>query len=114
MKPRDVAPYVITVAILSVAAALPQESAPPPKAPAKKAPENLPWTRFHPATPPYQPTEPEKQQIQARIDELGASIRELRARRADEALLADVEIFLEAARWKMAGRSTGPAPVIST
>ena len=68
----------------------------------KKGPENLPWTRFHPATPPYQPTDGEKQQIQAKTDQLGAVIRELRSRRADDALLADVEIFYEAARWKMA------------
>src|SRR5205085_8442228 len=71
-------------------------------APAKKAPENLPWTRFHPAAAPYEPTAAEKQQIQAKIDQLGAAIRELRSRRADDALLADVEIYHEAARWKMA------------
>src|ERR1051325_4935427 len=76
-------------------------SAPPPPA-AKKAPENLPWTRFHPATPPYQPTDAEKQQIQAKIDQLGEAIRELRSRRKDDDILPDVEIFYEAARWKMA------------
>ena len=73
-----------------------------PRRKERKAPENLPWTRFHPATPPYQPTDAEKQQIQAKIDQLGAIIRELRSRRADDALLADVEIYYEAARWKMA------------
>jgi hypothetical protein len=69
---------------------------------AKKAPENLPWTRFHPAAPPYQPSAEEKQQIQSRIDQLDGAIRELRSRHADEALLADIEIYSQAARWKMA------------
>src|SRR5438477_8391525 len=67
----------------------------------KKGPENLPWTRFHPATPPYQPTVAEKQQIQSKIDQLGGIVRELRSRRPDDALLPDVEIYYEAARWKM-------------
>ena len=67
-----------------------------------RPPENLPWTRFHPATPPYQPTVAEKQQIQSKIDQLGGVIRELRSRRPDDALLPDVEIYYEAARWKMA------------
>ena len=44
----------------------------------------------------------EKQQIQAKTDTLGGIIRELRSRRVDDGLLADVEIFYEAARWKMA------------
>jgi hypothetical protein len=88
-------------AVVVIVAILPAVSQTP--APArKKAPENLPWTRFHPATPPYQPTDAEKQQIQSKIDELGASINELRSRRAEDALLADVEIYYEAARWKMA------------
>jgi hypothetical protein len=78
-----------------------QQTTPPPPA-AKKAPENLPWTRFHPAAAPYQPTDAEKQQIQAKIDQLGKAIEELRAKRANEALLPDVEIYLAAARWKMA------------
>jgi hypothetical protein len=42
----------------------------------KKAPENLPWTRFHPAAPPYQPSIAEKEQIQAKLDELDRNIRE--------------------------------------
>src|SRR5437764_6322792 len=66
-----------------------------------RPPENLPWTRFHPAAPPYQPTEAEKQQIQTKIDQLGGMIRELRSRHADEALLPDVQIYYQAARWKM-------------
>lgn len=68
----------------------------------KKAPENLPWTRFHPANPPYQPTDAEKNQIQEKIDQLAGMIRDLRSGGADDALLADVEIFEQAARWKMA------------
>src|ERR1041385_8195263 len=74
-----------------------------PNAPAqaaKKAPENLPWTRFHPAAAPYQPSDAEKQQIQSKIDQLGKAIAGLRSRRAEDGLLADVEIFYEAARWK--------------
>jgi hypothetical protein len=66
-----------------------------------KGPVNLPWTKFHPATPPYKPTDAEKQQIQAKIDQLSEMIRELRSKGADEDLLADVEIYNEAARWKM-------------
>jgi dienelactone hydrolase len=73
-----------------------------PQSAGKKAPENLPWTRFHPAAQPYQPTDTEKQQIQSRMGELGGAIRELRSRHADNGLLADVEIYYEAARWKMA------------
>src|SRR5215467_9682483 len=68
---------------------------------AKKAPENLPWTRFHPAAAPYQPTDAEKQQIQAKIDQLGEAIRDLRSSRGDDPLLPDIEIYYEAARWKM-------------
>src|SRR4051812_15136015 len=67
-----------------------------------RPPENLPWTRFHPAAPPYQPTAAEKQQIQSKIDELAGTIRDIRSRRPDDALLPDVEIYYEAARWKMA------------
>ncbi len=68
----------------------------------KRAPENLPWTRFHPAAAPYQPTDAEKEQIQARLGELDRKIRELRAGKTDDNLLADVEIYSEAARWKLA------------
>src|SRR5215831_18870234 len=73
-----------------------------PQSSSKKGPENLPWTRFHPAAQPYQPTDTEKQQIQSRMDQLGGAIRELRFRHVDDGLLADVEIYYEAARWKMA------------
>src|SRR6476659_9429295 len=89
--------FGVTLVTLAI---LPAISQTPPAT--KKAPENLPWTRFHPATPPYQPTDAEKQKIQSKIDQLGAMINELRARRADDALRADVEIYYEAARWKMA------------
>ncbi|MGH9721717.1 MAG: hypothetical protein ACRD8O_16035 [Bryobacteraceae bacterium] len=61
--------------------------------------EVLPLTRFRPRTAPYQPTVEEKRQIQAKLDQLDAVIRDLRSRRAGDALLADVEIFAEAARW---------------
>jgi hypothetical protein len=93
---------LLTLAMLPAVSQTPQTNSPQPPAPAKKAPENLPWTRFHPATPPYEPTPEEKQQIQAKIDQLGKAVNELRSRHADDALLADVEIFYEAARWKMA------------
>jgi hypothetical protein len=69
--------------------------------PAKRV-ENLPWTRFHPAKPPYQPTSAEKDQIQAKLNELDVKIRELRSRGADDKLMPDVEIYAEAARWKLA------------
>ncbi|HLK21749.1 MAG TPA: hypothetical protein VKT81_22525 [Bryobacteraceae bacterium] len=69
---------------------------------ASRPPENLPWTRFHPAAPPYKPTDAEKQRIQEQLDKLDAMIRRLRASGADEGLLPDVEIYAEAARWKMA------------
>ena len=72
-----------------------------PAAQKGRAPENLPWTRFHPAAPPYQPTDAEKEQVQAKIDRLDRMIRELRSTRADDGLLPDVEIYAEAARWKL-------------
>ena len=63
--------------------------------------EILPWTRFRPRTESYTPTAEEKQQIQAKTDQLGAMIRALEARHVDDSLLVDVEIFQEAARWIM-------------
>src|SRR5262245_36561638 len=90
------------VALIPAVSQTPQGTTPPPPAPAKKAPENLPWTRFHPAAAPYQPTDAEKQQIQAKIDQLAQAVAGLRAGRNNDALLPDVEIYLEAARWKMA------------
>ena len=64
---RHIFGVAMGVAMLTLAI-LPGVSQTPPAT--KKAPENLPWTRFHPATPPYQPTDAEKQQIQAKTDEL--------------------------------------------
>lgn len=93
---------LVLLATLSALSQSPQGQAPPaPAAPRARAPENLPWTRFHPAAPPYRPTDAEKRQIQAKIDQLDGMIRELRSARADDGLLADVEIYAEAARWKM-------------
>src|SRR5258708_31724923 len=60
--------------------------------------EILPWTRFRPRTESYSPTKEEKQQIQSKIDQLGAMIRGIHA---DDSLLVDVQIFHEAARWIM-------------
>src|SRR3954462_11945216 len=90
------AAFGVTLVTLAI---LPAISQTPPAT--KKAPENLPWTRFHPAAAPYQPTDAEKQQIQAKLDQLGAGIAELRSRRADDALLPDVEIYYSAVRWKL-------------
>jgi hypothetical protein len=56
--------------------------------------------RFRPANnQPDQPTADEKQQITSKTGQLASMIRALRDRRADESLLADVEIFHSAARW---------------
>src|SRR5256885_237284 len=89
--------FGVTLVILAILPAVSQTPAP-----GKKGPEILPWPRFPPATPPYQPTDAEKRQIQSKIDQLGGIIGELRSRRVDDAVLPDVEIYYEAARWKMA------------
>src|SRR4051812_4592866 len=71
-------------------------------APARvRPPENLPWSRFHPQTPYYNPMPEEKQKIQAKIDELGTMIRALETKRVDDDLLVDVEIFHQAGLWIM-------------
>src|SRR5437660_1343203 len=94
---------LVLVATLPALSQAPQGQAPPAlAAPKGRPPENLPWTRFHPAAPPYRPTDTEKQQIQAQIGRLDGMIRELRSARTDDGLLADVEIYAEAARWKVA------------
>ncbi|MFZ2640726.1 MAG: prolyl oligopeptidase family serine peptidase [Verrucomicrobiia bacterium] len=49
--------------------------------------------------PPYQPTDAEKQQIQAKADELAAVLKQLVGKRPDAALLADVEVYHKAADW---------------
>jgi hypothetical protein len=61
----------------------------------------LPWTRFHPAAPPYRPTSDEKGQIQAKLNELDGKISELQTKGVNPDLLPDVEIYSEAARWKL-------------
>ena len=96
----------LTLALLAALPALsqtpPGNASQTPAATQRRPPENLPWTRFHPAAPPYKPTDAEKQQIQVKIEQLDGMIRELRSMKADDGLLADVEIYVEAARWKMA------------
>ncbi|MBI5818527.1 MAG: prolyl oligopeptidase family serine peptidase [Verrucomicrobia bacterium] len=49
--------------------------------------------------PPYQPTDAEKQQIQAKADELAAALKQLVGKKPDAALLADVEVYHKAADW---------------
>src|SRR5262245_27348356 len=64
--------------------------------------ELVPIDRFRPANhKPYQPTAEEKQQITAKTEQLGSMLRALKDRRADEPLLADVEIYHSAALWIM-------------
>ena len=63
--------------------------------------ERLPWTRFWPAAEPYKPTAEERQKIESKLTELDAIIRDLKSRRGDDQLLADVQIYAEAARWKL-------------
>src|SRR4051812_27875812 len=65
-----------------------------------RAEEDVPMARFRPANnKPYQLTTDEKRQIVAKIDQLGTMIRSLKAKRVDDALLADVEIYHSAANW---------------
>src|SRR5215813_15126891 len=61
--------------------------------------EILPWTRFRPRADSYTPTAEETQRIQGKISQLGGMLRDLHSRGVGDALLADVEIFHEAARW---------------
>ncbi len=88
---------LISLAVLSVCLQGQTVQVPSPKQ--GRPGEILPLTRFRPRTEPYKPSDEEKRRIQTKIDELGAKIRDLRARRVDDYLLADVEIFQEAARW---------------
>jgi len=67
-----------------------------------RAGEDLPWIRFHPRTTPYKPSAEETARIQAKIDQLDAALRSLRANRIDDAILADVELFAQAGRWILA------------
>ncbi len=48
---------------------------------------------------PYKPVDAEKQQIRAKMGELAKAIQGLRERRADDALLAEVEVYHKAAEW---------------
>src|SRR5262249_10911966 len=66
-----------------------------------RANEKLPWTRFWPATEPYKPTAEERKKIESKLAELDAMIRELKAKKVEDQLLADVEIYAEAGRWKL-------------
>src|SRR5712692_10411408 len=49
--------------------------------------------------PSIEPTQEERRELQAKVDAIGAIVRDLKARRAEEALVADVEIFAKAGRW---------------
>ena len=95
--------FAVSLCLLFTIPAMSQapEASPAPQAPRQRPPENLPWTRFHPAAPPYQPTTEEKQRIQTKLDELDSKIRELRSQKTNDDLLPDVEIYGEAARWKL-------------
>ncbi|MCX6585401.1 MAG: hypothetical protein NTX13_02315, partial [Acidobacteria bacterium] len=64
-----------------------------------RAGEILPVTRFRPRAAPYEPTAPEIQEITAKLAALDSEIGSLRARGVRDDLMADVEIFAEAARW---------------
>lgn len=66
-----------------------------------RAGEKLPWSRFWPQTEPYKPTGEERHKIESKLQELDALIRELKSHKADDQLMADVEIYAEAARWKL-------------
>ena len=69
---------------------------------ANKGTEGWPYIKLHPAgREPYKPTDAEKQQIQAKIDQLTGMIRELKAKGTDDGLMADVEVYNEAAKWKL-------------
>src|SRR3954471_1632458 len=81
--------FVSLGGLAAILAAVAFTQSPPPaaqKAPAKKGP------------PPHELTADERRQIEAKADELGAMIRNLRAKKSDETLLADVEIYESAAR----------------
>ena len=64
-----------------------------------RAGEILPATRFRPRTAPYEPTAQEIQEITAKLETLDTAIGALRDRGVRDEVLADVEIFAEAARW---------------
>jgi poly(3-hydroxybutyrate) depolymerase len=49
--------------------------------------------------PVYKPTEEEKQQIQARLSELDALVKPMKAKRGEDDLMADVEVYAKAGHW---------------
>ncbi|MEP7363370.1 MAG: hypothetical protein ABI972_08955 [Acidobacteriota bacterium] len=52
-----------------------------------------------PAAPPIQPTAAELQRIRAKVEELERIVAALRAKRVDEAVLADVDVYGKSGRW---------------
>ena len=67
-----------------------QQSSPPsadPKQNAKKGP------------PIYRASDREKQQIQTRLNDLDAAIKQIKAKRGEDDLMADVEVYSKAGHW---------------
>ncbi len=52
-----------------------------------------------PQQPSVTPTEDEKQRLQTKIEEIDKIVRDLKTKRVNEDLLADVEIYAKAGRW---------------
>jgi hypothetical protein len=52
-----------------------------------------------PAQPPPQLTPEQKNQYQSKIDELDGIVKDLRARKVNEDLIADVDIYAKAGKW---------------
>src|ERR1051325_7629717 len=50
-------------------------------------------------TKPYEPTAEEQQQLLAKAAQLDIAVKGLRAKKVDQALLADVEIYRKAVEW---------------
>src|SRR5205085_8817817 len=89
MKPLlSLCGLAVALGIVAFSQSPPQAQAPPAaqKAPPKKGP------------PPHQLTLDEKRRIEAKADELAGMIQSLRAKHADDTLLADIEIYESAAR----------------
>jgi pimeloyl-ACP methyl ester carboxylesterase len=95
---------LLALSLLPAVSQTPQGDDAKAKAAKKGTVKNMdqwPWVKLHPLTPPYEPTAAEKQQIQAKLGQLDAAIRELETKHVDHDLLADVAIYAEAARWKL-------------
>src|SRR5258708_7106720 len=91
-------PLILLLALFALSTAFGQTiQVPSPKQ--GRPGEVLPWTRFRPRTDSYTPALEETQKIQAKIAQLGVMIQDLQSRHVDDGLLADVEIFHEAAKW---------------